>query len=121
MHTVGLQGAAGAKVGVTSIVYRVNLTPFVLGRPNPIVVKMYTEYIPHYIMQENTIFWYMNSVHLTTENDLYPARINIDFKHILRRNKFTLYDLHLILPRGLEVDRSKHNDLRAPIVKVSRG
>lgn len=92
-----------------------------LGQPNPIQVKIYTEPIPHHSMANKTLFWYMNSVHLTTENDLYPARINIDFKDLLRKSKFTFYDLNMILPRGLEINRSKHKDIRQPIVKVDGG
>jgi hypothetical protein len=60
----------------------------------------------------------MSSVHLTTENDIYPARIQIDFKTLLKRKKYSLYDLQNILPRGLNINRKKHPNLHSTIVKV---
>lgn len=79
---------------------------------------MYTDILPSYKHYHQTLHWDHSVVHLTTENDIYPARIHIDFKKIIRGNKFTLYDLSLILPRGLQINKKKHKNIYDKICYV---
>jgi hypothetical protein len=101
------------------MIYRLQFKPFVIGQPNEIQVKLYTDIFVHHSFQHKTLKWLIPTVHLTTESDIYPARINIDFKTILRRRKFSLHDLQNILPKGLNVDRNKHKNIHETVVKVS--
>ena len=91
---------------------------FVVGEKNKIQVALRTEEKMHNKYNQRRLHWIHSEVHLLCENDLYPARISIDFKKILKQKNFTFDDLNYILPRGLEVDTSKHKTPREPIVKV---
>lgn len=91
---------------------------FLENEKNKIKIKVFFTAKNHYKFALKDIHYDEEEIELVTSNKNYPAKIELDFYRILRKEKFTFGDLHNMLPPGLELSEGNRKRMNAPIARL---
>lgn len=98
--------------------FKVYLTRYIVGQPNIVKVEMIIPLNAHEGYSFKQLNWLNHEVKLICYNNVYPLKIELDYKRLARNGKVTFGDLQNILPRGLELLPKHKSNLGFSIVTL---